>query len=112
MSYEKNIFQSQNSKYLGSKVSSLSLKSDEENVKVEDLEHPIEIKLENEEDKLTGEPIIFYIPGKLLTSTVSLHDEHCVLMLHIEPPDDLAEGTVLHVLAQYAKPPTEDVSWL
>jgi hypothetical protein len=80
-------------------------------MKVSGLEHPIEIKLENEEDKLTGEPLIFYIPGKLLTYTVSLYDEHCVLMLHIEPPDDLAEGTVLHVLAQYARPPTENVSF-
>ena len=106
VNYEKNIFLSENSKFIGSKVSSLSLMSGGEDLEVSGLEHPIEIKLENQEDLLEGTTIEFFIPGYLVTHTVQLQSTDCILMLHVEPPDDLDKGTLLNVLVQYAKPPT------
>uniref|UniRef100_A0A7M5XFD6 PLAT domain-containing protein n=1 Tax=Clytia hemisphaerica TaxID=252671 RepID=A0A7M5XFD6_9CNID len=108
VNYEKNIFFSENSNYIGSKISSLSLQSNGDELEVANLEHPIEIKLENQEDLLPGETIEFFIPGFLVTHTVKLDSTACVLMLHIEPPDDLEKGTLLHILVQYAKAPTHD----
>ena len=101
---------SDNSKFIGSKVSSLSLKTaGGEDLQVSGLEHPIEIRLENQEDLLEGTPIEFFIPGYLVTHTVQLQSDDCILMLHVEPPDDLDKGTVLNILVQYAKPPTRMV---
>lgn len=53
--YERNIFISDKSKFITSKVSSLSLKSsDGKDIEVSGLEHPIEIRLENQEHLLQG----------------------------------------------------------
>ena len=55
---------------------------------------------------LTGTDIEFFIPGYLVTHTVQLQSDECILMLHVEPPDHLDKGTILNVLVQYGKPPT------
>lgn len=59
---------------------------------------------------MTGTDIEFFIPGYLVTHTVQLQSKDCILMLHVEPPDDVDKGTILNVLVQYGQPPTRIVN--
>uniref|UniRef100_A0A7M5WZ65 Uncharacterized protein n=1 Tax=Clytia hemisphaerica TaxID=252671 RepID=A0A7M5WZ65_9CNID len=109
VNYDNNIYVSDTTgaKNIKSKVASLSFKAGQNEVKVNNTESPIVIKLENKVSSMKKTQISLPMPGFLKIHKVKLKSTDCQLLLSLNPEvANVNEGTRLVVYVQYGKPPT------
>lgn len=106
MTYKTDMFPGiEGSENIASYQPSLQFVSEGQELRVNDTEEPIIVKIKNKPEKLKPENITMYMPGKITFHTIEVKST-CNLLMNIKALNDLENKTILHVYIQYGKPPS------